>query len=196
MQEKPPRHKSTNERPWLPNPAGLLDRTLSTSSRGLPHTRDSLTLHLLPLTHGSSCNPLPKQLQHGKTIGHHISPIYSPIALYPSCFIIAFSPLICPSYRIACWPKKEIYLSPNKTGRVVSPPPPAVTIRPIPLALPLPLRPPVGAFSTSRRLLLALLRHPAYLDSENILLDLPALNASGIYHETARIAYCILANYR
>lgn len=70
------------------------------------------------------------------------------------------------------------------------------TISPIPLAAPLTLRPPVSAFPTSRRLPIVLLRHPGYPDSENILLDLPALDGNGIHHETARIACCILANCR
>ncbi|KAK3319500.1 hypothetical protein B0T19DRAFT_445308 [Cercophora scortea] len=69
------------------------------------------------------------------------------------------------------------------------------SIQPAIISPSLQLRPPHEPYRpTSENLVHIEFLHPGYADSENLLLILPAFDAKGIHHETARIACCILAN--
>ncbi|KAF5017923.1 hypothetical protein F66182_10119 [Fusarium sp. NRRL 66182] len=58
------------------------------------------------------------------------------------------------------------------------------------------LKPRRQLFSTTRQQKNIFFYHPGYQDGHNLLLNLPALDAGGIHHETARIACAILAACR
>lgn len=58
------------------------------------------------------------------------------------------------------------------------------------------LRPRRQLFAATRQQKNVFFYHPGYQDGHNLLLNLPALDAGGIHHETARIACAILAACR
>lgn len=58
------------------------------------------------------------------------------------------------------------------------------------------LKPRRQLFAATRQQKNVFFYHPGYQDGHNLLLNLPALDAGGIHHETARIACAILAACR
>lgn len=58
------------------------------------------------------------------------------------------------------------------------------------------LKPRRQPFAATRQQKNVFFYHPGYQDGHNLLLNLPAIDAGGIHHETARIACAILAACR